>query len=40
MIAYLRKGERKRVGEVARDHIKAGVNHYLRNFFPQEKLIE
>jgi DNA-binding GntR family transcriptional regulator len=40
MIACLRKGERKRVGEVARDHIKAGVNHYLRNFFPHEKLIE
>ncbi len=40
MIGCLEKGEAKKVADLARTHIKAGLNHYLRNFFPQEPLIE
>jgi len=40
MMDCLEKGEVEKVGELARVHIKAGLNHYLRNFFPQESLID
>ncbi len=39
MIQYLKKKEGKKLGELAIAHIQAGINHYLRNFFPQEKLL-
>jgi DNA-binding GntR family transcriptional regulator len=40
MMDFLEEGEAEKVGEIARVHIKAGLNHYLKNFFPQEPLIE
>jgi DNA-binding GntR family transcriptional regulator len=40
MIKHLEEGKVEEVGRLARDHIRAGLNHYLRNFFPQESRIE
>lgn len=40
MINYLEERKVEEGGQLARDHIKAGLNHYLRNFFPQESLID
>jgi DNA-binding GntR family transcriptional regulator len=40
MIIFLGEGKVEEVGELARNHIKAGLNHYLRNFFPQEPQVE
>jgi hypothetical protein len=40
MINHLEEGKVEEGGQLARDHIKAGLNHYLRNFFPQESLID
>lgn len=40
MINHLEEGKVEEGGQLARDHIKAGLNHYLRNFFPQESRIE
>jgi len=40
MIKYLEEGKGEEAGELARVHIKAGLNHYLRNFFPQEPLVD
>lgn len=40
LIACLKKRDVKKIGQISRAHIKAGINHYLRNFFPQESLIE
>ena len=40
MIRCLEEGKAEEARELARDHIKAGLNHYLRNFFPQESRIE
>ena len=40
VIKCLEKGKVEEIGELSRNHIKAGLNHYLRNFFPQESLVE
>jgi len=40
IIYFLKKGDAQRVGEIARSHIKAGINHYLRHFFPEETLMK
>lgn len=40
IIYFLKKGNAKRVGEIARAHIKAGINHYLKHFFPHESLMD
>jgi len=40
MIFFLKKRDAKKIGQIARTHIKAGINHYLRNFFPQESLMD
>jgi DNA-binding GntR family transcriptional regulator len=40
MIKHLEEGKVEEVGQLARDHLKAGLNHYLRNFFPQESRVE
>jgi DNA-binding GntR family transcriptional regulator len=39
MIACLKKGDTKKIGQISRSHIKAGINYHLRNFFPQESQI-
>jgi DNA-binding GntR family transcriptional regulator len=39
MITSLKKGDKKKIGQISRSHIKAGLNYYLRNFFPQESQI-
>jgi len=39
MIQYLKKKEGQKLGKLAVAHIQAGINHYLRNFFPQESLL-
>lgn len=39
MINCLREGKTEEMSALAREHIKAGLNHYLRNFFPQEPLV-
>jgi len=40
MIAFLKKRDISMAGKLARSHIKGGINHYLRSFFPKESLIE
>lgn len=40
MIACLANEDARKMGEISRNHIRAGINHYLRNFFPQEKLLD
>lgn len=40
MVALLKKGDVSQVGQLARSHIKAGISHYLRHFFPTENPIE
>lgn len=40
IIYFLKKKDARKVGEIARAHIKAGINHYLKHFFPEESLIE
>jgi DNA-binding GntR family transcriptional regulator len=40
MITCLKKGEGKEIGQISRAHLKAGINHYLMNFFPQQSLID
>ncbi len=40
MINCLKEGKVDEASVLARNHIKAGLNHYLRNFFPQEPLID
>jgi DNA-binding GntR family transcriptional regulator len=36
MITCLKKGDTKKIGQISTSHIKAGINYYLKNFFPQE----
>jgi|GEM_PF-3553232 DNA-binding GntR family transcriptional regulator len=36
MIVCLKKGDRSRIRELSGSHIRAGVNYYLRVFFPKE----
>jgi len=40
MITCLKKGDVKKIGQISRTHLKAALDHYLRNFFPQEGLID
>jgi DNA-binding GntR family transcriptional regulator len=40
IITCLRKKDARKIGQIARFHLKSGINHYLLNFFPQESLIE
>jgi DNA-binding GntR family transcriptional regulator len=40
LIRYLKKGDAQKVGEISTVHIKAGINYYLKNFFPQERLFD
>jgi DNA-binding GntR family transcriptional regulator len=39
MISFLKKGDEKKIAEISRSHIKAGINYYLRILFPGESLI-
>ena len=39
MINCLKSGDRDGIGELAGSHIKAGINYYLRFFFPEEDLL-
>lgn len=39
MIRYLKKRQGPKLSRLAAAHIQAGINHYLRNFFPQEGLL-
>jgi DNA-binding GntR family transcriptional regulator len=40
MVTLLKKRDRKKIGQLARAHIKGGINHFLRHFFPQESLLD
>jgi hypothetical protein len=40
MITCLKKRDTKKIGQISTSHIKAGINYYLRNFFPQESQID
>jgi DNA-binding GntR family transcriptional regulator len=40
MITCLKKEDTKKIGQISTSHIKAGINYYLRNFFPQESQID
>lgn len=40
MIVSLENEDARKMGEIARKHIRAGINHYLGVFFPQEKLFD
>lgn len=40
MITCLKKKDTRKIGQMARFHLQSGINHYLRNFFLQENLID
>lgn len=40
LIECLKKRDVEKIGQISRAHIKAGINYYLKNFFPQESLID
>ena len=39
MVSLLKKGDENKIAEISRSHIKAGINYYLKTFFPKESLI-
>jgi DNA-binding GntR family transcriptional regulator len=40
LINFLQKGDAQKAGEMAKSHIRSGINHYLKTFFPGESLME
>jgi DNA-binding GntR family transcriptional regulator len=40
MVLHLKKKDVRRMGKISRQHIRAGINYYLRNLFPQESQLE
>jgi DNA-binding GntR family transcriptional regulator len=40
IVVLLENHKLKELGELSKAHIKSGINHYLRSFFPGEHLIE